>query len=50
MKPKMEQLVNDPNPVLSVVKDGMVIYSNEAGEPLLHEWDVRVGENCRPVS
>jgi PAS domain S-box-containing protein len=44
MKPKMEQLVNDPNPVLSVVKDGMVIYSNEAGEPLLHEWDVRVGE------
>ncbi len=45
MKPKMEQFpANNPNPVLSVIKDGMVIYSNEAGEPLLHEWDVRVGE------
>lgn len=34
----------NPNPVLSVVKDGAVIYSNEAGEPLLHEWDVNIGE------
>jgi PAS domain S-box-containing protein len=34
----------NPNPVLSVVKDGTVIYSNEAGEPLLHEWDVNIGE------
>jgi PAS domain-containing protein len=34
----------NPNPVLSVAKDGTVIYSNEAGEPLLHEWGVAVGE------
>ena len=34
----------NPNPVLSVAKDGTVIYSNEAGEPLLHEWNVKVGE------
>jgi PAS domain S-box-containing protein len=27
-----------------VRKDGTVLYSNEAGEPLLHEWGVRVGE------
>ena len=25
-------------------KDGTVLYSNEAGEPLLNEWDVVVGE------
>jgi hypothetical protein len=34
----------NPNPVLSVAKDGIILYSNEAGEPLLHEWGVRVGE------
>jgi PAS domain S-box-containing protein len=27
-----------------VGKDGTVLYSNEAGEPLLHEWNVRIGE------
>jgi PAS domain S-box-containing protein len=32
------------NPVLSVAKDGKVTYSNKAGEPLLREWGVRVGE------
>jgi PAS domain S-box-containing protein len=31
------------NPVLSVEKDGKVIYSNEAGKLLLHEWGTRVG-------
>ena len=42
---KMEQFpANNPNPVLSVAKDGTVLYSNEAGEPLLHEWGVEVGE------
>jgi PAS domain S-box-containing protein len=42
---RMEQfLANNPNPVLSVGKDGMVLYSNKAGESLLHEWGVRVGE------
>ena len=37
-------LATNPNPVLSVAKDGTVLYSNEAGEPLLHEWGVEVGE------
>jgi hypothetical protein len=42
---KMEQLPEqNPNPVLSVEKDGTVLYSNGAGEPLLHEWGVEVGE------
>jgi PAS domain S-box-containing protein len=45
MKAKMEQFpAKNPNPVLSVEKDGTVLYSNEAGEPLLNEWGVRVGE------
>jgi PAS domain-containing protein len=34
----------NPNPVLCIEKDGKVIYSNEASEPLLHEWNVKVGE------
>ncbi len=36
--------IKNPNPVLSVAKNGTVLYSNEAGEPLLHEWGVRIGE------
>ena len=41
----MEQFPEkNPNPVISVGKDGTVLYSNEAGEPLLHEWGVEVGE------
>jgi transcriptional regulator of aromatic amino acid metabolism len=45
MKTKIEHFpAMNPNPVLSVGKDGTVLYSNEAGEPLLHEWSVRVGE------
>jgi len=40
----MEQLtVANPNPVILVEKDGTIIYSNVAGEPLLHEWGVIVG-------
>jgi PAS domain S-box-containing protein len=34
---------NNPNPVLRAGKDGTVLYSNEASEPLLHEWGVVVG-------
>ena len=34
----------NPNLMISVEKDGKVIYANEAGEPLLHEWGVEVGE------
>ena len=42
---KMEQfLKKNPNPVISVGKDGKVLYSYGAGEPLLHEWGVEVGE------
>ena len=45
MKIKMEQFpANNPNPVLSVAVDGTVLFSNDAGEPLLHKWGVRVGE------
>ena len=49
MNKKMEQFpAGNPNPVLSLKKDGTVIYSNKAGEPLLHEWGLRVGE--KPLS
>ena len=45
METKIEQFpANNPNPVISAGKDGIVLYSNTAGEPLLHEWDVSVGE------
>ena len=45
MKPKTEKhLSNNPNPVLSVDKDGTVLYSNEASEPLLQEWGTKIGE------
>src|SRR5665647_2496204 len=45
METKLEQSsATNPNPVVSVGKDGMVMYSNAAGEPLLHEWGARVGE------
>ena len=45
MKTKIDQFsANNPNPVLRVGKDGTVLYSNEAGKPLLHEWGVGVGE------
>jgi hypothetical protein len=42
---KIEQFpANNPNPVISIAKNGTVLYSNEAGEPLLLEWGVKVGE------
>ncbi|MDQ1253853.1 MAG: hypothetical protein QG646_3051, partial [Euryarchaeota archaeon] len=42
---KLEKsLAINPNPVLSVANNGTVLYSNEAGKPLLNEWDVEVGE------
>jgi hypothetical protein len=45
MKTKIEQSsATNPNPVLSVAKNGTVLYSNAAGEPLLDEWGVVVGE------
>src|SRR5665647_2645222 len=45
MKTEMEQSpAINPNPVLSVAKNGTVLYSNEAGEPLLREWGIEVRE------
>jgi len=45
METKIELFpAKNPNPVLSITKDGTVLYSNKAGKPLLHEWDVAVGE------
>ena len=45
METKMGQFpATNPNPVLSAGKDGIVLYSNEAGEFLLNEWGVNIGE------
>ena len=45
MEAKMEQSSGmNANPVLSVDKNGCVLYSNEAGNHLLNEWGVKVGE------
>jgi hypothetical protein len=39
MKAKVGQIpATNPNPVLSVAKERTILYSNEAGELLLHEW------------
>ncbi|AKB58287.1 PAS domain S-box protein [Methanosarcina barkeri] len=43
MKNEQSQAI-DSNPVLSVAKDGVILYSNKAGEPLLRDWGIRVGE------
>jgi transcriptional regulator of aromatic amino acid metabolism len=45
METRIEKLLtNNPNPVLSVDKDGTVLCSNEASEPLLQEWSTKIGE------
>ncbi|MGB9940762.1 PocR ligand-binding domain-containing protein [Methanosarcina sp.] len=45
MTAKMDQFpAINSNPVLSVAKDGVILYSNEAGKPLLYDWGVRIGE------
>jgi len=45
MNTKLEQFpATNPNPVLTVEKGGTVLYSNTAGESLLHEWGVVVGK------
>jgi len=45
MKIVMEQFTTkNPNPVFTVGKDGTILYSNNASEPLLQEWGVTVGE------
>ena len=51
MEAKMKQSsATNPNPVLRVAKDGTVLYSNKAGEPLLHEWGVEVGGKLPSLS
>jgi PAS domain-containing protein len=45
MEAKVEQTrATNANPVLSIDLNGFVLYSNEAGNTLLNEWGVRVGE------
>jgi PAS domain S-box-containing protein len=45
MNKEVEQFsAKNLNPMLSVAKDNTVLYSNKAGEPLLHEWRVEVGQ------
>jgi PAS domain S-box-containing protein len=38
----------NPNPVLRISADGTVLYSNNAGEPLLAEWRTEVGKRLPP--
>ncbi|WP_048172380.1 hypothetical protein [Methanosarcina siciliae] len=45
MDAKVEQTpTTNQNPVLSIDSNGTIIHSNEASEPILNEWSVRVGE------
>ena len=45
MEAKVDQTpATNSNPVLSVDKNGCIVYSNEAGNLLLNEWDVKIGE------
>jgi len=45
MKAKIERSpAINPNPALSIEKDGTVLYSNKAGALLLNEWGVEIGE------
>jgi hypothetical protein len=50
MKTKIEQFpATNPNPVLCVKTDSVVLYSNEAGEPLLNEWGTKIGEKLPSI-
>jgi len=45
MKTNMEKSPEiNPNPVLSISEAGIILYSNDAGKPLLREWGVEVGK------
>lgn len=45
MRRKIELFsAKNPNPIISVTTNGTVLYSNEAGEPLLHVWGVNIGD------
>jgi len=34
----------NPNPVMRMSKDGMILYCNDAGSPILNEWKCQVGQ------
>ncbi len=34
----------NPNPVLRIMQDGLVVYANQASTPLLYHWHTKVGE------
>ncbi len=45
MKTGIKQFsAKNQNPMISVGNDGTVLYSNEAGGPLLREWRAGVGD------
>jgi PAS domain S-box-containing protein len=44
MNTRVEQTPENLNPVFSISKDGTILYSNDASEPILNDWGVRVGE------
>jgi PAS domain S-box-containing protein len=39
----------DPNPVLRVAWDGVLLYINESGLRLLPQWNLKIGETVLPV-
>ena len=39
----------NPNPVLRIAENGRVLYANAGSEPLLQQWQVRVGEQLAPA-
>lgn len=41
-----EFLLNSPSPVLRIEKEGIITYSNKAGELLLEAWESKVGEKA----
>ncbi|WP_292387296.1 PAS domain S-box protein, partial [Methanosarcina sp. UBA5] len=45
MEAKVDQNpATNSNPVLSIDKNGCIVYSNEAGNLLLNEWEVKIGD------
>jgi PAS domain S-box-containing protein len=45
----------NPNPVLRVTKQGLLLYANDASKPILQQWNCEVGQTvpdkwCRTVS
>lgn len=49
MNTRVEQTPESLNPLFSISKDGTILYSNDASEPILNGWGVRVGDKL-PLS